>query len=154
MPTIKKILLPLDFSEASPALLQYALLFAEKNNAKVFIVSVAEDPFTYTGIPVEMQLIPIEDSVEHNAQTRMESFLHENKDMLPADYEDIVLSGHPAEEIITFAAEKKVDLIIIGTHGYTGLERMIFGSVAGKVVKMAPCPVLTVNTYKAELSGV
>ena len=148
MPTIKKILLPLDFSEASPVLLQYASLFAEKNDAKVVIVSVAEDPFTYTGIPVEMQLIPVEDSVEQNAKKRMESFLHENKDMLPSGSENVVLAGHPAEEIVTFAAEKKMDLIIIGTHGFKGLERMIFGSVAEKVIKMSPCPVLTVNTYK------
>ncbi len=145
-------MLPLDFSEASPVLLQYASLFAEKNDATVFIVSVAEDPFTFTGIPVEMQLIPVEDSVEHNVEKRMESFLHENKDMLPADYDNVVLVGHPAEEIVKFATEQMIDLIIIGTHGFKGLERMIFGSVAEKVVKMSPCPVLSVNTYKVKES--
>jgi nucleotide-binding universal stress UspA family protein len=59
-----------------------------------------------------------------------------------------VLSGDVVEEINRFAGEKKADLIVMGTHGYKGLDKILFGSVAEKVVKTAPCPVLTINPYR------
>ena len=61
-----------------------------------------------------------------------------------------VLSGDVAEEILKYAAKKKVQLIVMGTHGYKGLERIMFGSVADKVVKTACCPVMTINPYREE----
>ena len=152
MPTIKKILVPVDFSEASAALLSYAKIFAETNNAAVSIVSVAEDPYTYSGVPVELQLVPMQ-SVEDFTKKRMDDFLHENEHTLSFVFDSAVLIGHPAEKIVTYAAEQSVDLIIIGTHGYKGFNKMIFGSVAEKVIKMAPCPVLTLNTYKMKESA-
>ena len=59
-----------------------------------------------------------------------------------------VLSGDVAEEIINYTESQGIDMIIMGTHGYKGLEKVLFGSVAEKVVKTAPCPVLTINPYK------
>jgi nucleotide-binding universal stress UspA family protein len=52
------------------------------------------------------------------------------------------------EEINRFAAEQKADMIVMGTHGYKGLDKILFGSVAEKIVKTAPCPVLTINPYR------
>jgi nucleotide-binding universal stress UspA family protein len=144
MNEIKKILLPIDFSEATLKILRYAIYLAEKNNAKISIVFVSEFPFTYSGHAPEDQ----PDENMQYAERRMDSFLEENLSHLSVPYEGTILSGHVAEEIISYAKSEEVDLLIIGTHGYRGLEKMLFGSVAEKVIKLAPCPVLTVNTYR------
>jgi nucleotide-binding universal stress UspA family protein len=59
-----------------------------------------------------------------------------------------ILSGDVVEEINRFAGEAKADMIVMGTHGYKGLDKILFGSVAEKIVKTAPCPVLTINPYR------
>jgi nucleotide-binding universal stress UspA family protein len=82
-----------------------------------------------------------------SAEKKMESFLAENlKSDLP--YNSTVLKGDVAEEIIEYAGQNDITMIVMGTHGYKGLEKVLFGSVAEKVVKTSPCPVLTVNPYK------
>ncbi len=64
-----------------------------------------------------------------------------------------VLSGDVGEEILSYASENNCNLIVMGTHGYKGLERIMFGSVADKVVKTACCPVMTINPYREECEG-
>lgn len=147
---IKKILLPVDFSEASTVLLPYAMEFAEKYGALLFILFVAEDPFTYSGVPDTEDLFPIEYSEEivSRARKRMATFVEDNFDESSRDVEGVVLVGHPAEAIINYANQEKMDLLIIGTHGFKGFDKLVFGSVADKVIKMAPCPVLTINTHQ------
>jgi len=145
---IKKILVPVDFSDASTVLLQYANDMAGKFAARLIFLFVAEDPFSYSGLPVEISLDSFDENVVQYAQKRMKSFIDANRDQLHVAFESTVLSGHPARVIIDYAAGEDADLIIIGTHGYTGLDRMIFGSIAEKVIKMAPCPVLVINTYQ------
>ena len=147
---IKKVLLPIDFSKASTMILPYALDFAEKYGAQLFILFVAEDPYTYSGTPVPTDLLSdhyFEDMVPR-AQRKLAMFVADNISKSSLDVEEIVLTGHPAEEIISYAKQKKMDLIIIGSHGFKGFEKFLFGSVAEKVIKMAPCPVLTVNTHE------
>ena len=61
----------------------------------------------------------------------------------------LVVTGYPAEEILKVAADRKADMIVMGTHGRTGIDRIIFGSVAEKVVKTAACPVLTIKPREA-----
>lgn len=153
MKDIKKILLPIDFSEASPMLLRYAIYFAEKYDAKILVVSVVEDPYTLSGLPSEVPLLDIFDdesreSLAQYTQKRMERFFEDNISQLGVACDSVILTGHPAEEIINYAARERSDLIIIGTHGYKGFDKMLFGSVAEKVIKMSPCPVLIINTYK------
>lgn len=147
---IKKILVPVDLSDASTILLQYANDMAGKFAARLIFLFVAEDPYSYSGLPVEISLDPLDEGVVQYAQRRMKSFIDENRRHLAVEFEVVVLSGHPAREIINYAARENTDIIIIGTHGFTGLDRAIFGSVAEKVIKMAPCPVLVINTYKEE----
>jgi nucleotide-binding universal stress UspA family protein len=77
----------------------------------------------------------------------MTSFLENNKDSISSPFESSILWGQAAERIINYAEIENFDLIVIGTHGHTGLDKMLFGSVAEKVIKLAPCPVLTINTY-------
>jgi len=159
---IKKILLPIDFSDASPTLLQYGVYLAEKYDARIFIVFVTEDPITYAGLSYpnysELPLTDIpfnrlgEDLTTY-ARERMENFLKKNMTSRGVAYQSTILLGHVAEEIIDYANKETIDLIIIGTHGFKGLNRMLLGSVAEKVIKLAPCPVMTINAYKEQETG-
>ena len=142
MSEIKKILLPIDFSRASIKILQYAIFLAEKYNAKIFIVNVTEYPQTISGDPTFIS------SVTSSAMEKMTTFLEDNRDQIPVSFESSILFGHAAEKIISYAEMESFDLIIIGTHGHKRLEKMLFGSVAEKVIKLSPCPVLTINTYR------
>ncbi|GAH46139.1 unnamed protein product [marine sediment metagenome] len=148
MREIKKILLPIDFSGASIKILQYAIFLAEKYNAKIFIVSVVEYPYTISGVPHFRPNDEYEEKMIRIAEKNMASFIEENKDLMPVSFESSILFGHAAEKIISYAEMESFDLIIIGTHGHKGLEKMLFGSVAEKIIKLAPCPVLTINTYR------
>ena len=155
MNEIKKILLPIDFSDGSKELLKYATYFAEKFSATIFIVSVVEFPFTYSYYEFDPldKIAEFKGNVMDYAHKQMEAFLEDNRNQLTVPVESSILTGRVAEELIRSAENESVDMIIIGTHGYKGLDRMIFGSVAAKVIKLAPCPTLTVNTYRQEKEG-
>ena len=162
MKEIKNILLPIDFSDASSILLQYGVYMAEKYGARIYIVYVAEDPFSYSSLPLtdysglpltDIPFNQLEEDMTKYAQERMQGFLEKDMAEISVAYEGTVLFGQVAAEIIRYAEEKTVDLIIIGTHGFKGLDRMLLGSVAEKVVKLAPCPVMTINAYRAEEKG-
>ncbi|MDH5299165.1 MAG: universal stress protein [Desulfobulbaceae bacterium] len=144
---IKKILVPVDFSENSQKILQSAQFVAEKFQAKLAIVFVVQSIDDYSGFFVpHMPIAQFEEELLEGAKTKMASFLAEN--VKATGYESAVLAGDVAEEILRYADEKGVDMIVMGTHGYKGVEKILFGSVAEQVVKKAPCPVLTINPYK------
>ena len=142
MREIKKILVPIDFSRGSNKILQYAIFFAEKYNAKIFIVNVTEYLYELSGDPT------LTSSAISSAREKMVSFLEDNRDQIPVSFESFTLFGHAAEKIISYAEMESFDLIIIGSHGHKMLDKMLFGSVAEKVIKLSPCPVLTINTYR------
>ncbi len=150
MREIKKILLPIDFSGASIKILQYAIFVAEKFNAKIFIVYVKDFPYTLSGLPPSRLDEDYDEHMIRLAKEKMASFLEDYRDQIPVSFESSILSGLPAEKIISYAEMECVDLIIIGTHGHTGLHKILVGSVAEKVIKLAPCPVLTINTYRQD----
>lgn len=150
MDDMKKILVPVDLSHASTILLQYANTIAEKFGARLIFLFVVEDLYSYSGLPVEIRLDPFDEDYKSYSRRNMENFLEENRHHVTGEYESIVLSGHPAKEIVDYADREDIDLIVIGTHGFSGLDRMIFGSVAEKVIKRAPCPIMVVNTFKEE----
>ena len=148
MNEIKKILVPVDFSENSAKLLQSALFFGDKFGAKLTIVFVMQSFDDYSGFFVpHMPISQFEEEMAQSAEKKMKSFIAENI-KAGVSHEAKVLNGDIAEEIIKCASDEAVDLIIMGTHGYKGLEKVLFGSVADKIVKTAPCPVLTINPYK------
>jgi len=148
MTNFKKIMVPIDFSENSPKVLQSAIDVAEKFDAALSIVFVVQSLEDYSGFFVpHMPISQFEGEMVESAERKMENFLEENfKSKLP--YNSTVLKGDVAEEIIDYAAQNDIAMIVMGTHGYKGLEKVLFGSVAEKVVKTSPCPVLTINPYK------
>jgi len=148
MTEFTRIMVPVDFSENAPKLLQSAVEIAEKFSAELHVVFVVQSFEDYSGFFVpHMPINQFEDEMVQSAGTKMESFLHENLKTKPTNKTKI-LKGDVAEEITGYAAENDMSMIIMGTHGYKGLEKVLFGSVAEKVVKTAPCPVLTINPYQ------
>ena len=141
---IKKILVPVDFSENSKKILAAAGYFSGKCEARLHAVFVVQSFDDYSGFFVpHMPVAKFEEEMVQAAEQKMESFLTGMKDIKAK-----VLVGDVAEEIIRHAEENGMDMIVMGTHGYKGLEKVMFGSVAEKVVRSSPCPVLTINPYK------
>ena len=148
MNEIKKILVPVDFSENSRKILESAVYLAGKFEARLSVVFVVQSFDDYSGFFVpHIPIAQFEEEMVQGARQKMESFLAENLGR-EVPREARVLSGDVAGEILRHAAEEGADLIVMGTHGYKGLEKVLFGSVAERVVKMAPCPVLTINPYR------
>jgi nucleotide-binding universal stress UspA family protein len=155
MKEIKSILTPIDFSENARIIADSAIYVAGTFKAKLFFVFVVQDFEDYTGFmtpPVNM--LNLKEEIFDSAEQQMNTFLEEKSTKCAAlgipSVEGKILTGDIAEEIIQYGRTNQCDLIIMGTHGYKGFERIIFGSVADKVVKNACCPVLTINPYQEE----
>ena len=143
MVTLKKILCPVDHSECSYLALKYAISLALKDEAKLYLMHVIDsrlyDSEMYKFSPYKLNEI---DESKIRADL-MKSLPEGTMDVL--EVETMVVKGVPFNEIINAATEINVDLIVIGTHGRTGLSHVMLGSVAEKVVRKATCPVLTVR---------
>jgi nucleotide-binding universal stress UspA family protein len=143
---IRRILFATDFSEGSSHALPYAADIARLYDAKLFLVHVIYDVAKSAGWYVpHVSIDEIYRDMEKSARAELEkSFVDEMRGL--RDVEHVVLKGIPYEEISKFAVEKKIDLVVLGTHGRRGIDRMLFGSTAEQVVRNAPCPVLSVRT--------
>lgn len=145
MTNIKKILVPIDFSDYSINALKYAIEFAKTFNAEILLTYVVE-PFIYAAdFTMSQAAIPdIDSDTRERAYTELKKLISEEiHEELPSEI--IIRTGKPFMEINDLASEQDVDLIIIATHGHTGVEHLLFGSTAEKVVRKAPCPVLTLR---------
>jgi nucleotide-binding universal stress UspA family protein len=141
---IKKVLVPVDFSENSRKILDAAGSLSGICQAKLHVVFVVQSFDDYSGFFVpHMPVAKFEEEMVEAAEKKMEKFIEGHKDV-----EAKILVGDVAEEIIRHAEESDMDMIVMGTHGYKGLEKVMFGSVAEKVVRSSPCAVLTINPYK------
>lgn len=145
---IRRILFATDFSEGSSHALPYAADIARQYGAKLFLVHVIYDVAKSAGWYVpHVSIDEIYRDMEKSAGAELEkSFVDEMRGL--RDVERVVLKGIPYEEISKFAGEKKIDLVVLGTHGRRGIDRMLFGSTAEQVVRNAPCPVLSVRIPK------
>lgn len=142
---IKTILFPTDFSEGSANATPYAVDLTKKYGAKIFIIHVVYDIAKATGLYVpHANMDELYKDIETNAQKECERWCAEEL----RGYKEVehrVMRGVPHEEILRFARENKIGLIIMGTHSRKGLDRIIFGSTAERVVRQSECPVLTVG---------
>jgi nucleotide-binding universal stress UspA family protein len=145
MLAIQKVLFPCDLTPHSAKILTYALALADTFKARLCILHVVQDLRSWAGLYMPHKHLGLEQQeVVAHAQKSLIQFCLE----IPAAREKAekhVVSGDPVEEIIAFAKKEAIDLIVMGTHGRTGLEYSLFGSVAAKVVRLSPVPVLTVN---------
>lgn len=147
MAQIKKILFATDFSDNSKYALTYAISFAKQYDAMLYILHVIQQPSYPLGMYAEISF----DAMDKFSRNISEAVEKEMKAMREKDlqgftkYECLVVQGTPFLEILRTAKEKEADLIIVGTHGRTGLDHVLFGSTAERVVRRAPCPVLSVR---------
>ena len=144
-PEIKKVLVPIDFSDYSKSSLRYAVNFAKKFNAEIYLIYVVE-PVIYPP-DFSMGQIAIPSVNAEWDQRAREELKNLAKTEIPegVKVKTILKNGKPFVEIIDTASEENIDLIIIATHGHSGVEHILFGSTAEKVVRKAPCPVLTLR---------
>jgi nucleotide-binding universal stress UspA family protein len=144
-PSIKKILVPIDFSDYSKNSLKYAVNFAKHFNSQLCLVYVVEPVIYPPDFSMGQIAFPTVD-LEMDKRAEQELLSLAKKEIPPEmNVKSIVKTGKPFVEIIETAADEDVDLIIIATHGHTGVEHILFGSTAEKVVRKAPCPVLTLR---------
>ena len=144
MKEITKILCAVDLSEHSKQVAEYAATLAKKLGASVLVVYTAPSLSQYVGFHVPPNTIEnFVGEIVTGAEQSMQSFVAENFPGIDAHGQ--VLIGYAAEEILNSASEEHADMIIMGTHGRKGIDRILFGSVAEKVVKNARIPVLTIR---------
>ena len=146
MINLKRILVPTDFSNTSAAALRYAIVLARRFAARLYFLHVPD----HRGALAETEYpIGLLETMENVAHDRLRQLLsdEETKELLP---DCAIRIGHPAEEIVQYAREHAIDLIVMGTHGREGVMRAVLGSVAETVVRRAPCPVLTVHRPESE----
>ena len=142
----KTILFPTDFSTASDAALVHAESLARQMNARLLIVHVEEPPLAYGGGELYYGL----------PEPNSERILKMLEDVKPSDpsvpYTHRLTMGDPAGEVVRMATDENAEMIIIGTHGRTGMTRLLMGSVAEAIVRRAPCPVLVYREVAEKLA--
>lgn len=144
MITFRKILCPIDYSDCSAKALRYAAGLALRDSAKLYLMHVIDKRiYDYGGPIYEVQPSPDEETIVHLKEKLTESVPKELSGDI--DVETIVKVGIPAQEIVNVANNKDVDIIVMGTHGRTGIAHVVMGSVAENVARKAICPVLTVR---------
>ncbi|MBI3756822.1 MAG: universal stress protein [Deltaproteobacteria bacterium] len=140
---VKKILCPLDFSNNALAALDYAVDFARQNDGQLILLHVVDNPLADQYGPTAQNFYAeVEHALEKSKQMLADAARTHAAGVL---CETIAKRGNPYEEIIDLANAQQADLIVMSTHGRTGPQRLLIGSVAEKVVRTAPCPVLTVR---------
>ncbi|HXV19670.1 MAG TPA: universal stress protein [Desulfuromonadales bacterium] len=145
MRDFKTILFATDFSESSDYAFQYAYSLAKKFNARLLLVHVINEPVDLRGFYVpHISFEKLEEEIEEGAKKMMEKFCRTHiRDY--DNFESIIVPGIPYDEIIKKATDNSADLIIVGTHGRTGLDHVLFGSTAEKVVRKSQVPVMTIR---------
>ena len=145
MNNFSTVLVAIDFSDSSDSAFQMALSMAKVFSARLLVVHVINEPVDLRGFYVpHISFARLEEEIQEGAEKMMESFCRQHLADFK-DFEEIIVSGLPYEEIIAQAEEKSADLIVIGTHGRSGLDHVLFGSTAEKVVRKSTIPVLTVR---------
>jgi nucleotide-binding universal stress UspA family protein len=144
---VRSILLPTDFSDCGNYALAYATSLARKFEASIICVHVIEPivpSVGYSGMTEPLPIADISDQLEVSAEHELPKFA-ECEECAGLEVEELIVHGEAASEIVRVAKDRQVDLIVISSHGRTGLGRMLFGSTAEAVVRHATCPVLVVK---------
>ena len=143
MINIKNILCPVDHSDCSKEALKYAVSFAMKDNSKLYLLHVIDIRAFDESINAMTPQIPDDETLAQLKTKLLDCIPEEMRDDM--NVEALVVQGIPFVEIISTAKRNDVDMIVLGSHGRTGISHMMMGSVSEKVVRKAPCPVLTVR---------
>ena len=147
MNAFKNILVPVDFGEPSRHALEVAIDLAKQNGAALTVLHVFDVPLSYAGMDLSpMDLLA---PMWAAAQAELDSTLAKVKPALP-NATQCMARGVPWREILTMIERTHPNLVVVGKHGRTGLERVFLGSVAEKIVRLSPVPVLTVPPMRED----
>ena len=148
MKPIEKIVVPVDFAENTNSLVAYAAYMAEKMAAAIHFVHVVADypGDAMIGAPFAHEY---QDKVMTASRERMANLIQDYREKCPGCTGQVV-SGEPVDKIVEIAGAEQADLILISTHGAKGLEKILLGSVAERVLHRSPCPVLIMNPFKGQ----
>lgn len=145
--TISRILVPVDFSPHADRGFRYGAALAQRLGAKLALLHVVEDPFVTGAWNSEIVVANVPELLDNlmaDAHRRL-AMLKESAAAMGVTAESAVVTGRPSQAIIEHAIDGGFDLIVMGTHGRTGISHVVMGSVAERVLRKAPCPVLTVR---------
>lgn len=145
MVNIKNILVPTDFSEYSKGTLPYAVDFAHKYGAKITLMHIFDEELLS---PIFFEAGGVAQEYYNRLQDRLEAAVDDFLDAIDmegVEFEAMLGNGTPYVEIIKYARENGMDLIMVSTHGRTGLAHAFLGSTAEKIIRKAPCPVMVIR---------
>jgi nucleotide-binding universal stress UspA family protein len=142
---LKKVLVPTDFSDSARHAFTYGLAFAREYGAELVLLHVVENlTVGYASDLFPVPMAEVFQEISGYAKAELAKLAEEAKQKGVA-VSELVAQGKPSAEIIRHAAENGVDMIVLGTHGKGMLDQALFGSTTERVVRRAPCPVLTVR---------
>ncbi|MGL1931965.1 MAG: universal stress protein [Desulfotalea sp.] len=150
---VERIVTPIDFSDNSGLVAESAAYMAGTFGASLHLIFVVQNFEDYSGFFVPQMSLPnLESELVEGAEKKMKEFVTSLDEKIKKfgvpSVECKVLGGDVGEKIVEYATGVDAGLIVMGTHGYKGLEKIMFGSVADNIVRSATCPVLTINPYK------
>jgi universal stress protein A len=137
----RNILCPIDFDANSPAALEFAGNLAQETGARIYVLHVV--PWTVAAVPIDASEVLAE--LKQAATVRLRQLVEEKLHKRVANEIIVTVATNPGTEVVRIAKELKADIVIMATHGRKGLSHLVLGSVAERVVRESPCPVLTVR---------
>ena len=140
------IIFPTDFSDMSIGALEWTLNMAETLNAKVHCLYVVEEPQIYSTLDMGAVALPTTGELVGSAEARMQDFVNKHLANAPHGHGSKVVIGHAASEIVNFANDNNADMIVMTTHGYSGMKHVLLGSTTEDVLRHASCPVLSIRS--------
>ncbi len=145
MNTYQRILFPVDLTETTEKLVPNVVTMVDKFNAQLHVLFVVRVFQYFTNIYVPNPSIDLfETELVEGARKKMDEFVRAHFGRLPSVQSEVIL-GDPSDTILSYIADNNIDMVVMGTHGRKGLDRVIFGSVAERVIKWAHIPVLVIN---------
>ena len=148
MKNIREIIVPVDFYQHTDDLVEFAIEISKKLEARITFVHVAESILADSLLNAESYK-KLDATISAHAASQMDALLEKNKETCPG-CGGVVLRGDTVDGIVAYAEDKGIDLIVMGTHGAKGIEKILLGSVAERVLKRVSCPTLIFNPYKGE----
>jgi len=147
---LKRLLVPTDFSESARHALRYGMSFAKEYGAELLLLHVVENlTVGYASDLFPVPMAEVFQEISGYAKTELAKLAEEARGR-GITVQEHVVQGKPSAEIVRFAAANEVDMIVLGTHGKGMLDQALFGSTTERVVRRAPCPVLTVRMAEHE----
>ncbi|NUN70052.1 MAG: universal stress protein [Bacteroidetes bacterium] len=149
MVTVKNIMVTTDLSVASYSAMEYAAWLAKKEKAGIILFYSVDNLPTVAYHTVDLTFDKFREEILAFERKRLKEFAAQFKPLFTGPFKTVITEGNAAQSIVQYANQNSVDMIVMSTHGRTGIQHVLLGSVAERVVRTAHCPVLTVKSTEA-----